>query len=48
VELLLALPEFERPGVFERLVLLAGFEEGHGILRDKFGKLRKLVKLETA
>src|SRR5207245_3604082 len=29
VDLLLALPIFERPGVFERLVLLAGFEEGH-------------------
>ena len=29
VDLLLALPEFERPGVFERLVLLAGFEKGH-------------------
>jgi hypothetical protein len=29
VDLLLALPEFERPGIFERLVLLAGFEKGH-------------------
>ena len=29
VDLLLALPIFERPGIFERLVLLAGFEEGH-------------------
>ena len=29
VDLLLALPIFERPRVFERLVLLAGFEKGH-------------------
>jgi hypothetical protein len=28
VDLLLALPEVERPGIFERLVLLAGFERG--------------------
>ena len=31
VDLLLALPIFERPRVFERLVLLAGFEKGHGL-----------------
>jgi hypothetical protein len=30
VDLLLALPQVERPGIFERLVLLAGFEEWHG------------------
>src|SRR5206468_11243702 len=29
VDLLLALPIFERPWILERLVLLAGFEEGH-------------------
>ena len=30
VDLLLALPEVERPGVFERLILVADFEKGHG------------------
>ena len=30
VDLLLALPEIERPGVFERLILVADFEKGHG------------------
>src|SRR5204863_754405 len=29
VDLLLALPEIERPGIFEGLVLLAGLKEGH-------------------
>src|SRR4051812_34976088 len=30
MDLLLALPEVERPGIFERPGLLAGFGEGHG------------------
>jgi hypothetical protein len=29
VDLLLALPIVERPGIFERLVLLAGFQQRH-------------------
>jgi hypothetical protein len=45
VELLLALPELERPGVFERLVLLGGVKEGHGILREK---LKIMSELEAA
>src|SRR3546814_3055384 len=35
VDLLLTLREFERPGVFERLVLVAGGEEGRMRLRDR-------------
>src|SRR3546814_2506539 len=37
VDLLLALPEIIGPGIFEGLVLLAGFGEGHGAysLRDE-------------
>ena len=31
VDLLLALPIFERPRVFERLILVADFQEGHGL-----------------
>ena len=36
VDLLLTLPDVERPGVFEGLVLLAGFEEGHGFTPRDF------------
>src|SRR3546814_19579058 len=37
VDLLLALPEIIGPGIFEGLVMLAGFGEGHGAysLRDE-------------
>jgi hypothetical protein len=31
VDLLLALPHVEGPGIFEGLVGLAGFEKGHGV-----------------
>ena len=38
VDLLLALPEFERPGIFERLVLLAGFEKGISVLHEPLSR----------
>src|SRR3546814_1653806 len=51
VDLLLALPEIIGPGIFEGLVLLAGFGEGHGAYsrsEEHTSELQSLMRISYA